>query len=117
MRKADEVFVDDTPVVVSIEEFSSCNVLRVSAGTTCPKGGDSGHGGRTVLILENLSGDFRCGVNGAPPSYASKIEIVAGGDTEFDTFLQGLEFAVDTLRLLSRANGARDGKPKMVPDE
>ena len=117
MQKSKETFVDGNAVVASTAEFSSCNQLRVTVGTNCPQGGDSGHGGRTVLILENPNGDFRCGIDGAPVSHASKVEIVAGGDSEFQTLLEGLEFAVETLRLLERANCSRDGKPKFQPAE
>jgi hypothetical protein len=117
MRKTDVVFIDQNQVAVSAESFISANELRVTVGTNCPQGGDSGHGGRTVLILENPNGDFRCGVDGAATLHASKIEIVAGGDSEFETLIRGLEFAVETLRLLVRANTARDGKPQFQPAE
>jgi hypothetical protein len=109
MRKNGELFIDNGRLVVSAQSFISCKELRVAVGTNCPKGGDAGHGGRTVLILENPNGDFRCGVDGAEALHASKIEIVAGGDSEFETLLDGLEFAVETLRLIVRANNARDG--------
>src|SRR5207245_528611 len=62
MRKADDLFIDKAQVVVSTQAFVSCNELRVTVGTNCPQGGDSGHGGRTVLILENPNGE----ISGAP---------------------------------------------------
>jgi|ERR1019366_3144240 hypothetical protein len=117
MRKPGELFVDNSRVVVSNQSFVSCNELRLTVGTNCPQGGDSGHGGRTILILENPNGDFRCGIDGAEALHASRIEIVAGGDSEFETLLDGLEFAVETLRLLVRANDARDGKQTSQPAE
>ena len=31
---------------------TSANILTVRVGTNCPQGGDSGHGGKTVLSLQ-----------------------------------------------------------------
>src|SRR5260370_37087913 len=36
-------------------EATSANILRVTVETSCPRGGDSGHGGRTLVELEDLA--------------------------------------------------------------
>jgi hypothetical protein len=36
--------------------ISGANILRVQTGTNCPQGGDSGHGGRTILRLRDAAG-------------------------------------------------------------
>jgi len=88
-----------------IEEiFESCNILKVQAGTNCPMGGDSGHGGRTVLRIMDMGGsDIRVGINGAAAEPVQSIEIVLGGDCEHDTFVDALDFA---LRVLSPRSAA-----------
>jgi hypothetical protein len=95
-----EVIIDDLRVTVSKTDLQSANILAVTVGTNCPRGGDTGHGGRTVLILENESGtgDVRCGIDGAEPESVSRIEIVTGGDTECETLIDALEFAVNALK-------------------
>src|SRR5581483_9882659 len=99
MPKTTTLIIDERTVAVSTEEFSSANILRVTVGTNCPHGGDTGHGGRTVLILEDLGGtDLRCSCDGGPVSSTQRIEIVLGGDTECDTFIDALEYAAQTLR-------------------
>ncbi|TRZ90219.1 MAG: hypothetical protein D4R88_04050 [Methanosarcinales archaeon] len=71
-------------------EISSCNILKVGVETNTPMGGDSGHGGRTILTLENLaSTDIECEWN----NEAKKLEIQLGGDTECETFRDCLKFA------------------------
>jgi len=89
-----------------IEDF---NLLRVSAGTTCPAGGDAGHGGRTLVLLEDRGGTS-WGVRitshsgqsytiGAPLNLDLKsVEILLGGDAEADTIAEALEFAAETIR-------------------
>jgi len=76
----------------------SCNCLQIQVGTNCPMGGDSGHGGRTVLRLTDEAGtDLRCGINGGRAEPVDSIEIVLGGDSEHDTFIEVLAFALSVL--------------------
>lgn len=84
---------------IHTQEITSANILRVAVGTNCPRGGDAGHGGRTVLKLSNLAAtDMSCRINDGPLVRADKIEIVLSGDTECETFTHALEFALAVLR-------------------
>lgn len=74
-------------------EMVSANILQVSVGTTGPKGGDSGHGGRTVFALHDLGSTDMTVI---PDETGVTIEF--GGDTELHTFIEALEFAVQVLR-------------------
>jgi hypothetical protein len=73
--------------------IQSANILRVAAGTTGLCGGDSGHGGRTRIELEDAGGtdmEFRVTDNG--------LVIELGGDSELSTVIEALEWAAKTLR-------------------
>jgi hypothetical protein len=86
-------------IPISVTTFESLNIITVHAGTNCPAGGDSGHGGRTIFgITNNASSDLRVGVNGEPPTEVNAVEIVLGGDTECETFIQALEHALNVLK-------------------
>ena len=77
MPETTKVFIDKKSIVASVDEFFSANTLRVTVGTNCPQGGDSGHGGRTILIFEDLGGtDLRCPVDSEAASYTKRIEVV-----------------------------------------
>jgi hypothetical protein len=111
MPETTKVFIDEESIVASVDEFLSANLLRVTVGTNCPQGGDSGHGGRTVLIFEDLGGtDLRCSVDSEAASYTKRIEVVLGGDSECATFIQALEFAANTLKLLQMAQATNTGR-------
>ena len=117
MPEAKTIVVDEFSMAASLEEFKRANILRVTVGTNCPRGGDSGHGGRTVLIFEDGGGtDLRCGIDSASAADSKRIELVLGGDSEFETLIEGLEFAAQTLRLLHSANvrSVRDPQQKPV---
>jgi hypothetical protein len=86
-------------IPISLATFESLNIITVHTGTNCPAGGDSGHGGRTVFgITNHASTDLRVGVNGETTIEVSAVEIVLGGDTECETFIQALEYALNVLR-------------------
>ena len=102
-----EVEVDGIKIQTRKESMESCNILSVEAGTTGHMGGDTGHGGRTYLrISDDASTDMRCIVktdDGKTHKFdgaadVTQIEIMLGGDTELDTFIEALEFAAKTLR-------------------
>ena len=77
----------------------NANMLTIQAGTNCPQGGDSGHGGRTILrIVDDGATALSIKVDGEQEKDAREIEIILGGDTEAATFIEGLEFAVRVLR-------------------
>lgn len=86
---------------VTIHGHSITNfcMMTVHAGTNCPQGGDSGHGGRTVFrLFDDGATVMEASVNGRPLEEASRIEIVLGGDAEADCFFEALEFAIATYR-------------------
>ena len=92
-------------IPIFVATFESLNIITVHVGTNCPAGGDSGHGGRTVFgITNDASTDLRVGVNGESPTEVNSVEIVLGGDTECETFIQSLEHALNVLRAQVSAN-------------
>lgn len=109
------ITVDGINIPVKEKEIIDCNILEVKAGTTGHRGGDSGHGGRTILHLKDLgSTDMRLNFLSQPLENskvrfipggrvagknmeAESIEIVFGGDSELESFLKALRFAVMTL--------------------
>jgi hypothetical protein len=88
----------------------NANMLTVQAGTNCPQGGDSGHGGRSVLRFINDGATvLSVKVDGKEHEDVSEVELVFGGDTEAATLIEGLEFAA---RVLRGQFGAGKGTPK-----
>lgn len=78
--------------------YVSCNMLSVEAGTNGFRGGDSGHGSRTYLSFENdASTDMSVSIDGVQYS-ADKIELMFGGDSELETVILALEYAVKALK-------------------
>ena len=89
-------------IPISATTFESLNIITVHAGTNCPAGGDSGHGGRTIFgITNDASTDLRVGINEALPTEVNSVEIVLGGDTECETFIQALAGVYKLLRFVS----------------
>ena len=85
------------------EEFGFFNILGVTVATNGYQGGDSGHGGRTYIRLEDLSStdiDARVSVG---PDTNSKVEIMLGGDSELDSVIEALRWAADKLEELKNA--------------
>ena len=81
------------------KEISGCNVLHVQVGTNCPQGGDTGHGGRTIFGLTDLaSTDMRLAVNGGSWQQVRSFSVVLGGDSEHDTLVEALEYALTILK-------------------
>jgi len=95
-------------------KIPSANILEIEVGTNGRQGGDSGHGGRTYLRLTNegatawkviVTDETGRGQHTEGPR---DIEIILGGDTELDTFIEGLKFAVDTLEQLRSGQQAEE---------
>jgi hypothetical protein len=84
--------------------FTNANILKATVGTNCPQGGDSGHGGKTVLSLENIaSTDMRVYYKDRHGKEVDILEVdsvslIFSGDAECDTLIQSLEFAVKILK-------------------
>jgi hypothetical protein len=80
-------------------EIPSGNLMGVEVGTNCPQGGDSGHGGRTVLRLLDLGGTAMAArINKGSLVDAERVEIILGGDCERETLMEALEFVLAVLR-------------------
>jgi len=94
-------------VKVFTKEMNSANILDITVGTNCPQGGDAGHGGRTVFRLSNAAATaMSLKYNDVEIGQVEDIEIILSGDTECDTFIQALEFALESLKSQVRCNGA-----------
>lgn len=84
--------------------IADINQLGVEAGTNAPKGGDSGAGGRTYLRISEQGGTvWRVTVvdeGGDSHSFDSptEIAITLGGDSELNTMIRALEFALAALK-------------------
>lgn len=94
--------IDNDIIVTTCKtSISMCNIIDVEAGTNGYHGGDSGHGGRTYIRIEDNSGsDMQVKtVNGD-----RGVEIFLGGDSELDTIIGALEFAVKILKKQASAS-------------
>ncbi|MDZ4252846.1 MAG: hypothetical protein U1A72_09790 [Sulfuritalea sp.] len=85
------------------KEFFNANCLVAEAGSNCPKGGDAGHGGRTVVTFEDMGGTAMDVIvtneHGIETSaQASKVTLIFSGDAEHDTAIRGLEFILGVLK-------------------
>jgi len=77
--------------------YSAC-ILRATVSTTGYRGGDSGHGGRTEIVFEDLGGtDIEATFNENPEK---RLTIRLGGDAELDVIIDALRFSADALELL-----------------
>lgn len=91
---------DKIDVPLEVKDIENICSLRVEVGTTGIKGGDSGHGCRTVLRLTDLAcTDMRCHVTRPffNDDYAREIEITFGGDQELENFIKALNFSLVSL--------------------
>jgi hypothetical protein len=89
--------------------------FSVTVGTNCPQGGDSGHGGRTVLKFQQEGGaDLRVSIDGGSLNPATTIEIVLGGDAECEEFIELLGQAAAKLKCQREANESFTGS-KQIP--
>ena len=95
IRERRRVLSDGTEITTRECEVVSANILEVEAGTTGAKGGDSGHGGRTYIRIENMGGtDIAVRALGVD---AEGFELELGGDCELYTIIEALKFAVQVL--------------------
>jgi hypothetical protein len=97
-------YVDDIAIETFETEITDACITKFKAGTTGYKGGDSGHGCRTVLEIEDLaSTDMRVDVLDENDNilfendYANKIKISFGGDAELSNVIEGLKFMIQVL--------------------
>ena len=77
-------------------EVISANLLEVEAGTNGYQGGDTGHGSRTYIRIENMgSTDIR--VNPLGRDGDEGFELFLGGDCELETTIRALKFITKAL--------------------
>ena len=85
-------------------EFGTFNTLGVTVATNGYQGGDSGHGSRTYITIEDLcSTDIDAVVTYGQDTNA-KVEIMLGGDSELDSMIDALSWAADKLQELKNCH-------------
>jgi hypothetical protein len=79
-------------------KITDANILSVEAGTNGYQGGDTGHGSRTYIRIQNEGGtDLGARVLLDSLGYVDGVEIVLGGDAELSTMIEALKFATKVL--------------------
>jgi hypothetical protein len=79
-------------------EIWSANMIEVEAGTNGYCGGDSGHGGRAYLRIQDVyCTDIEVRVLGEEGDKHG-VELIMGGDCELSSLIDALEFALKALR-------------------
>jgi hypothetical protein len=88
------------PVKTYSKTFEGVCALTVTVGTNCPKGGDVGHGGRTVFRLSDESGTSNMyfgvnGIDGLQPF--ERLTLLMAGDAEREMLIRAFQFALQVL--------------------
>lgn len=79
-------------------EITDANILTVEVGTNGYQGGDTGHGSRTYIRIQDEGGtDIGARVLLDSLGYVDGVEIVLGGDAELSTIIEALKFATQVL--------------------
>ncbi len=90
--------------VVGEEEFVSANIIRAYVATTGQRGGDCGHGAKTLIeLIDDASTSWLVIVhkrNGERViiDQPDRVSILLCGDTEIDTIARALEFISKKLK-------------------
>lgn len=100
-----KIKIDGKEIITSSKDLVSANIIKMTVGTNCPKGGDSGHGGRTYFCLEdNAATNWSVIIDGEVIDEPNKIEIILKGDCECDTFADALASAAYRIRWQNKIN-------------
>ena len=92
--------VSDKKVTTLTKQIYDFNVLEVEVGTTGYKGGDTGHGGRSYIRIQDLgSTDIKIRKLGNKYGENKGVEIILGGDAELRTILRAFHFIAETLEI------------------
>lgn len=92
-------FVFDTEILTTSTEIVCANILNVEAGTNGLKGGDSGHGSRTYIRIEDLGGgDISANLIRNQYGDVRGVEISLGGDSELETMADAAKFIAEILQ-------------------
>jgi len=91
-------------ITIYRKQFQQDNSLVAEVGSNCPQGGDSGHGGRTILSFEDTGATVLDVVirdqlgNEQHIEDVAQVTLIFGGDSEHGTLVQALEFMLGVLR-------------------
>ena len=89
--------VNGMEVTTYQRELTYANILEVEAGTNGYCGGDSGHGSRTYIRIQD-EGNTDIDVTSIYDSFGIKgVEITLGGDSELKSIIEALKFVVLVL--------------------
>jgi hypothetical protein len=105
-------FVDGTPLSVTRFKEEGLVFMSLIVGTNVPQGGDSGHGGKTILSLSDIEqADIKIRASNESGCHElldiTSLDIVAGGDEEAYAMLRLLRNAADALERQLSANYER----------
>jgi len=88
------------------EAFVNCNILKATVSTTGYCGGDSGHGGRTIIEIEDeASTEWSLSKYISPSGHLKGFRLELGGDAELDTIIEALRWCADKLTEMASENG------------
>lgn len=87
---------------VDIETWSrdiiDANLLSVEAGTNGYQGGDTGHGSRTYIRIQDEGGtDIGARAITDKFGFTTGIEIALGGDSKLSTIIEAMKFITKVL--------------------
>lgn len=105
----DTLLIDGNRVPFEQETFTILNSMAVMVGTNGSRGGDAGHGSRTYIRLQDISGtDFSARAFGRMGSNYGNggVEIVFAGDSELHVAIEMFQYIADTLK--KQADHARE---------
>jgi hypothetical protein len=84
-------------------EIYNANILEVEAGTNGYQGGDTGHGSRTYIRIQDMGAtDISVHVTHDQFGCEDGVVISLGGDSELNTMIEALRFILKVLDDQSR---------------
>ena len=95
----DKITTDIGVLDIDIVSITDTCCMKFSAGTTGFKGGDSGHGSRTTICIQDIGGsDIRIKDKTDMTNFSNgSVAIAVGGDAELRLLIDGLRWMADTL--------------------
>lgn len=108
-------WLKDNPLPAMRTHINYANILEVTAATNGYCGGDTGHGGRTVISFRDLGGtDIQ--IREIPKGISNGgVEIILGGDSELGTMRDACEFIVYALdKLIAQQIEKREKNKKRL---
>jgi len=79
-------------------EITDAGMIHVAAGSTGQQGGDSGHGGRTVVRIQGNGADIVFRLFGpVDDDNAGAMEIIASGDAELRMLARAMDYIASSL--------------------